>query len=111
MVELRLNCNLHDTTIEEVTSKMKKTHSDLVQTIRAGLLKAGFEDLRSFDAEIDAYTALDGQWCVFGWQLSRDYQRCTYCKKKSVRGQIPISSGSSSELRNRGTRGLFKNSG
>jgi Leucine-rich repeat (LRR) protein len=43
VVELRLNCNLHDLTIEQVTAKMKKTHMDLVHTIKQDMLMLGFK--------------------------------------------------------------------
>ena len=37
VVELRLNTNLHDLTIQQVTAKLKKTHTDLVRTIKTDL--------------------------------------------------------------------------
>jgi hypothetical protein len=33
MIELRLNCNLHDLTIEEVIGKMKQTHLSLLDAM------------------------------------------------------------------------------
>jgi hypothetical protein len=42
VVELRLNCNLHDLTIEQVTAKMRKTHNDLVHTIKLDMGMLGF---------------------------------------------------------------------
>ena len=44
VVELRLNCNLHDLTIEQVTAKMKKTHFDLIHTIKLDMHMKGFSD-------------------------------------------------------------------
>jgi hypothetical protein len=36
VVELRLNCNLHDLTIEQILAKMRKTHLDLVSRLPVG---------------------------------------------------------------------------
>ena len=44
VVELRLNTNLHDLTIEQVTAKMKKTHTDLIHTIKMDMQMLGFSD-------------------------------------------------------------------
>ena len=62
VVGLRLNCNLHDATIEEVTSKMKKTHQDLTRTVRTELVNSGFEDLTSFDENVQKYLDCDGPY-------------------------------------------------
>ena len=43
VVELRLNTNLHDLTIEQVTAKMKKTHTDLIHTIEMDMKMLGFK--------------------------------------------------------------------
>jgi hypothetical protein len=42
IVELRMSTNLHDLTIEEVLSKMQKTHLGLVNIIKADLRREGF---------------------------------------------------------------------
>jgi hypothetical protein len=42
IVELRLNCNLHDRTIEEVLSKLQNSHLDLISIIRSDLGHLGF---------------------------------------------------------------------
>ena len=44
VVELRLNTNLRDLTIEQVTAKMKKTHTDLIHTIKMDMKMLGFSD-------------------------------------------------------------------
>lgn len=42
VVQLRLNCNLHDLTIEQITAKMYKTHQDVLYTIKMELQMQGF---------------------------------------------------------------------
>ena len=42
VVQLRLNCNLHDLTIEQITAKMFKTHKDVLHTIKMELQMQGF---------------------------------------------------------------------
>ena len=64
VVELRLNCNLHDLTIEQVTAKMKKTHFDLIHTIKLDMHMKEFSDdlmgpLLKHEAEHKKKT---GQW-------------------------------------------------
>jgi hypothetical protein len=44
IVELRLNCNLHDLTIEQILTKMQKTHFDLIDIVRNDLTVLGFPD-------------------------------------------------------------------
>jgi Leucine-rich repeat (LRR) protein len=50
VVELRLNCNLHDLTIEQILAKMQKTHFDLLDIVRTDLTQLGFpqEAYKSF---------------------------------------------------------------
>jgi hypothetical protein len=42
VVQLRLNCNLHDLTIEQITAKMFKTNKDVMYTIKMELQMQGF---------------------------------------------------------------------
>ena len=44
IIDIRLSCNLHDLTIEQVIAKMKKTHLDLVHTIKMDMLLLGFSE-------------------------------------------------------------------
>jgi hypothetical protein len=51
VIELRLNCNMHDLTIEQILSKMQRNHLDLIHIIRSELVLNGFS--------ADACTPLD----------------------------------------------------
>jgi hypothetical protein len=42
VVELRLNTNLNDLTIEQIMAKMKKTHMDLIHTLKSDMNMLGF---------------------------------------------------------------------
>ena len=44
VVELRLNCNLHDLTLEQILAKMQRTHFDLLDIVRTDISLLGFPD-------------------------------------------------------------------
>ena len=64
VVELRLNCNLHDLTIEQVTAKMKKTHFDLIHTIQLDMTMKGFSDdvMGPLLKHAEEHNQKPGQW-------------------------------------------------
>jgi hypothetical protein len=64
VVELRLNCNLHDMTIEQLTAKMKVTHISLVNTIKLDLQMQGFtpDQLGPIIDHEAEYAQKDGPW-------------------------------------------------
>jgi hypothetical protein len=66
VVNLRLNCNLHDLTIEQVIAKMKMTHISLVDTMKMDMLSRGFsqQSLAPLQAHLEQYQAQDGQWFI-----------------------------------------------
>ena len=41
VVKLRLSCNLHDLTLEQVVGKMSTAHSDMLSSMRSQLQLAG----------------------------------------------------------------------
>jgi hypothetical protein len=64
VVELRLNCNLHDLTIEQILAKMQKTHFDLLDIVRTDLTQLGFpqeayQAFREHEAELKSK---DSKW-------------------------------------------------
>ena len=66
VVNLRLNCNLHDLTIEQVIAKMKMTHISLVDTMKMDMLSRGFsqQSLGPLQAHLEQYQGRDGQWFI-----------------------------------------------
>ena len=67
VVELRLNCNLHDLTIEQILAKMQKTHFDLLDIVRTDLTQLGFpqeacEVLRNHEAKMKSEHSGDPRW-------------------------------------------------
>ena len=64
VVELRLNTNLHDLTIEQVIAKMKKTHQDLIHTIEMDMLMEGFsvDSLAPLEKHKKGYEEKNGSW-------------------------------------------------
>ena len=47
VVPLRVNCNLHDKTIEEVTAKMRKSHLDLVEMVVLTIINGRLAQLKT----------------------------------------------------------------
>jgi hypothetical protein len=64
VVELRLNCNLHDLTIEQITAKLKTTHFGLLNTIKLDLQMLGFvrDQLGPIIKHEEEYTQKAGPW-------------------------------------------------
>jgi hypothetical protein len=75
VVELRLNCNLHDLCIEQVTAKMKTTHLELVHTIMTDMQMLGFpySSLGPLIEHQEEYTKKDGLW----FNNANSYKRAT----------------------------------
>ena len=109
VVELRLNCNLHDLTIEQVTAKMKKTHFDLIHTIKLDMHMKEFSDdlmgpLLKHEAEHKKKT---GQW----FNNAEKYKTATNTvlqAKLDVCSNALLTAGASDASRNAAIDVLFK---
>ena len=75
VIKLRLNVNLHDMTIEEVTAKMRKTHKELTRTIKTDLVALDFPSkcLGPLDDHELKYKDKDGEWFV----AAENYKQAT----------------------------------
>jgi Leucine-rich repeat (LRR) protein len=64
IVQLRLNCNLHDLTIEQILSKMYTTHFDLVNIVKSDLSLLGFPKSAcgALKQHEEAYRKRDPEW-------------------------------------------------
>jgi hypothetical protein len=75
VVGLRLNCNPHDLTIDQVLAKMKKTHEDLIHAINTDMLDLGFSEssLWPLTEHAEKYKNKDGQWFI----SAENYKKAT----------------------------------
>jgi hypothetical protein len=64
VVELRLSCNLHDLTIEQILAKMQKTHLDLVDIVRIDITLLGFPRAACYalDEHEKTHTKRQAKW-------------------------------------------------
>lgn len=98
IVELRLNCNLHDLTIEQLTAKMQKTHLDLCHTIRMDMEMLGFSEksvtpLLLHEAE---YAAKPGEWFNNADHYSTATTDALHAKLRVCSGSAEVESASAS---------------